>query len=225
MIKRNLDEGKTAGQVDRRPDTARITEMVFSGSWGPASVQSQPFTPQSQCVHTIAHTDFTGNTSRRRRGPGGSRKNSEAVRRNHGNGKFKALVVRERDDKSFARAIEERAIDDLPRAVSSWTCATPRSITRTCSRPRGTRRHEELSAYAGHRRGGVVVSCADGAFKPGDEVIVTSYDLGKNTSGGYGRRIRVPSAWALPLRWGCRFARRWCRHRGPYGRPFSAPPA
>jgi len=46
---------------------------------------------------------------------------------------------------------------------------------------------------------GVVVSCEDGSFAPGDEVIVTSYDLGMETDGGFGRVIRVPSAWAVPL--------------------------
>ncbi|HSV96985.1 MAG TPA: TetR/AcrR family transcriptional regulator [Spirochaetota bacterium] len=34
MIRRNLDEGKTAGQVDPAADTARITEIVFSGLMG-----------------------------------------------------------------------------------------------------------------------------------------------------------------------------------------------
>ncbi|WP_276669194.1 YhdH/YhfP family quinone oxidoreductase [Thalassolituus oleivorans] len=44
---------------------------------------------------------------------------------------------------------------------------------------------------------GVVVSSTDAAFKAGDEVVVFGYDLGMNTEGGYGQRIRVPSAWVL----------------------------
>ena len=36
-------------------------------------------------------------------------------------------------------------------------------------------------------------------FKEGDEVIVTGYDLGMNTSGGFGEYIRVPSSWAVHL--------------------------
>ena len=39
----------------------------------------------------------------------------------------------------------------------------------------------------------------DDAFKPGDQVIVTSYDLGMNTSGGFGQYIRVPAGWVVPL--------------------------
>ena len=46
---------------------------------------------------------------------------------------------------------------------------------------------------------GVVAESADSAFKPGDEVIVTSYDLGMNTAGGFGQYIRVPAQWVVPL--------------------------
>lgn len=113
---------------------------------------------------------------------------------------FKALVVREREDKSFARAIEERSLDDLPQGglvvdvrYSSLNYKDMLSATGN----RGVTKNYPHTP--GIDAAGVVVSCADGAFKPGDEVIVTSYDLGMNTSGGYGRRIRVPSAWALPL--------------------------
>jgi putative YhdH/YhfP family quinone oxidoreductase len=44
-----------------------------------------------------------------------------------------------------------------------------------------------------------VVECADGSFRPGEQVIVTSFDLGMNTAGGFGQYIRVPSAWAVRL--------------------------
>jgi putative YhdH/YhfP family quinone oxidoreductase len=46
---------------------------------------------------------------------------------------------------------------------------------------------------------GEVVASSDGAFGVGDQVIVTGFDLGMNTPGGFGQYIRVPSAWALPL--------------------------
>ena len=44
---------------------------------------------------------------------------------------------------------------------------------------------------------GEVIECLNGRFSPGDKVIVTGYDLGQNTSGGYGRYIRIPSNWAV----------------------------
>src|SRR6185503_15446341 len=34
-------------------------------------------------------------------------------------------------------------------------------------------------------------------FAVGDEVIVTGYDLGMNTCGGWGQFIRVPAAWVV----------------------------
>jgi acrylyl-CoA reductase (NADPH) len=46
---------------------------------------------------------------------------------------------------------------------------------------------------------GVVVSSTDSRFKKGDEVIVTSYDLGVAHDGGYSEYVRVPAAWVVPL--------------------------
>jgi len=36
-------------------------------------------------------------------------------------------------------------------------------------------------------------------FTPGDEVLVTSYDLGMNTAGGFGQYINVPASWIVKL--------------------------
>jgi putative YhdH/YhfP family quinone oxidoreductase len=46
---------------------------------------------------------------------------------------------------------------------------------------------------------GTVVSSKTDRFKTGDNVIVTSYDLGMNTDGGFGEFIRVPEGWAVKL--------------------------
>ena len=46
---------------------------------------------------------------------------------------------------------------------------------------------------------GAVISSADSRFKSGDEVIVTSYDLGVAHDGGYAEYVRVPAAWVVPL--------------------------
>ena len=46
---------------------------------------------------------------------------------------------------------------------------------------------------------GVVIKSSDPAFKAGQEVVVFGYDLGMNTEGGYGQRIRVPASWVLTL--------------------------
>lgn len=44
---------------------------------------------------------------------------------------------------------------------------------------------------------GVVAESQSEHFKPGDEVIVTGYDLGMNTAGGFGQFIRVPASWVI----------------------------
>ena len=44
---------------------------------------------------------------------------------------------------------------------------------------------------------GVVAESRVPEFAVGDEVIVTGYDLGMNTAGGFGQYIRVPAAWVI----------------------------
>jgi acrylyl-CoA reductase (NADPH) len=46
---------------------------------------------------------------------------------------------------------------------------------------------------------GVVEYSENTSYSIGDEVIVTGYDLGMNTSGGYGQYIRVPAEWVVKL--------------------------
>jgi acrylyl-CoA reductase (NADPH) len=46
---------------------------------------------------------------------------------------------------------------------------------------------------------GVVVSSRDSVVKEGDEVLVTGFDMGQNTWGGFAEFIQVPTAWVMPL--------------------------
>ncbi len=46
---------------------------------------------------------------------------------------------------------------------------------------------------------GVVDSSSDVRFKPGDEVICTSYDFGVAHDGGFAEYCRVPANWVVPL--------------------------
>lgn len=46
---------------------------------------------------------------------------------------------------------------------------------------------------------GEVVESSTGTPAVGQPVIVTGYDLGMNTDGGFGEYIRVPSAWCVPM--------------------------
>jgi acrylyl-CoA reductase (NADPH) len=46
---------------------------------------------------------------------------------------------------------------------------------------------------------GLVTESDSEKFRPGDQVIVTGYDLGMNTMGGFGEYINVPAEWVVPL--------------------------
>lgn len=115
-------------------------------------------------------------------------------------GTFKALMVEQPGKKIFTRTIVERHIDDLPAGellvrvhYSSLNFKDALSAT---GNPGVTRNYPHTP---GIDAAGEVISCSDGSFSPGDQVIVTSYDLGMETDGGFGQVIRVPSQWALKL--------------------------
>ena len=46
---------------------------------------------------------------------------------------------------------------------------------------------------------GTVVSSTDPRYRDGDQVIVTSYELGVGNDGGYAEYVRVPADWVVPL--------------------------
>ncbi|MBL0712747.1 MAG: YhdH/YhfP family quinone oxidoreductase [Desulfosarcina sp.] len=113
---------------------------------------------------------------------------------------FKALVVTETEDKKFVRSIETKKIDDLPEGeviVKVHYSSLNYKDVLSATGNRGVTRNYPHTP--GIDASGVVVESAAAAFKPGDEVIVTSYDLGMNTSGGFAQYIRVPADWVVPL--------------------------
>jgi len=113
---------------------------------------------------------------------------------------FKALWVEEAPEGGVRRSIVERRISDLPPGdvlidvhYSSLNYKDALSATGN----RGvTRRYPHTP---GIDAAGVVRTSTADYLRPGDEVIVTGYDLGSNTSGGLGECIRVPAEWVVPL--------------------------
>jgi len=112
---------------------------------------------------------------------------------------FPALIVEESGD-SFTRRVGEKAFDDLPDhdvlikvEYSSLNYKDALSATGN----KGVTR--QFPHTPGIDAAGVVVESKDVAFKAGDPVLVTGYDLGQNTSGGFGQYIRVPAEWIVPL--------------------------
>lgn len=113
---------------------------------------------------------------------------------------FKALIVEEHPDKKVTRRIGNRIISDLPDGpllvkvhYSSLNYKDALSATGN----RGVTR--SFPHTPGIDAAGEVVTDDSGRFSPGDLVVVTGWDLGMNTAGGYGEYIRIPANWAIPL--------------------------
>ena len=114
--------------------------------------------------------------------------------------KYKAFVVREQEKQKFRRQIEEQTIADLPPgevliqvAYSSLNYKDALSA----SGNRGVTRNYPHTP--GIDAAGSVAESESPDFKPGNPVLVTGYDLGMDTPGGFGQFIRVPAEWVIPL--------------------------
>lgn len=111
--------------------------------------------------------------------------------------KFRALVTEERDGK-YVSTVKQREIDDLPAGEvlinvkysslnfkDGLSSAGNKGVTRN------------FPHTPGIDAAGVVAESSSADFAPGDEVIVTGYDLGMNTDGGFAEYIRVPAGWVV----------------------------
>ena len=112
---------------------------------------------------------------------------------------YRALFTRESDDGSFTRSIVKRDTSDLPDnevLVKVQYSSLNFKDAMAAHGNRGVTR--EFPHQGGIDAAGVVEQSTSAAFKPGDKVLVTGYDLGMNTPGGLAGYIRVPAAWVLP---------------------------
>ncbi|HBS78138.1 MAG TPA: oxidoreductase, partial [Pseudomonas sp.] len=110
---------------------------------------------------------------------------------------FKALQTNETDGRFETRLIE-RDTNDLPAGevlirVSFSSLNYKDALS--ASGNRGVTRN--FPHTPGIDAAGTVAESSVSDFAAGDEVIVTGYDLGMNTSGGFGQYIRVPAAWVI----------------------------
>ncbi len=116
------------------------------------------------------------------------------------NDTFKAMVVTQTEEGAFARQITTRSLDDLPAGdvlVRVHYSSLNYKDALSASGNKGVTR--SYPHTPGIDAAGVVAESSSAQFKAGDQVIVTSYDLGMNTSGGFGQYIRVPAGWVVPL--------------------------
>lgn len=114
--------------------------------------------------------------------------------------KFKALRVEEIEPGKFASAVVMRSTEDLPPGDLLIEVRYSSVNYKDALSARGNKGVTRNYPHTpGIDAAGVVVDGGTSQFKAGDEVIVIGYDLGMNTAGGFGQRIRVPAGWAIPL--------------------------
>ena len=113
--------------------------------------------------------------------------------------KFKALVVSEENGK-YLRKIVERNIIDLPAndvlIKVKYSSLNYKDALSATGNKGVTRKYPHTP---GIDAAGIVVESSTKKFIVGDKVLVTGYDLGMNTSGGFAEYIRVPENWIVKL--------------------------
>ena len=112
---------------------------------------------------------------------------------------FKALMVREIEGE-FSTSVELVSIDDLPKnevlIKVSYSSVNYKDALSASGNKGVTRKFPHIP---GIDAVGKVVSSTSEKFSIGEDVLVTGYDLGMNTWGGFGEFISVPASWVVKL--------------------------
>lgn len=121
---------------------------------------------------------------------------------------YQAWQVQEKDDGSYAGSEQTLSTDiDLPGAddadnvliqVSHSSLNYKDALSASGKKGGVTRNYPHTP---GIDAAGTVVESLSSNFQKGDSVLLTGYDLGMNTSGGFGEYIRVPSRWIASMPW------------------------
>lgn len=112
---------------------------------------------------------------------------------------FKAFVVEEKDG-AFIGEVKSKLVSDLPEGdllIKVHYSSLNYKDALSASGNKGVTR--KYPHTPGIDAVGTVVSSKTNKFKVQDKVLVTSYDLGMNTDGGFGQYIKVPEDWVLKL--------------------------
>ncbi|MCH1612254.1 MAG: YhdH/YhfP family quinone oxidoreductase, partial [Flavobacteriales bacterium] len=109
----------------------------------------------------------------------------------------RALITSE-ENKTFTNSIEKRDISDLPEndtLIKVKYSSLNYKDALSASGNKGVTRNYPHTP--GIDAAGIVEKTSGNKFKSGDEVIVTGYDMGMNTFGGFGEYIKVPQEWIV----------------------------
>ena len=113
---------------------------------------------------------------------------------------FKAMVVSETGDQKFIREIRQRELSDLSAGELlievKYSSLNYKDALSASGNKGVTRKYPHTP---GIDAAGVIATSSTSQFGTGDQVIVTGFDLGMNTAGGFGQYISVPASWAVKL--------------------------
>ncbi|HEX4988740.1 MAG TPA: YhdH/YhfP family quinone oxidoreductase [Candidatus Binatia bacterium] len=113
---------------------------------------------------------------------------------------FKAMVVSEKADQKFIREIKQKELSDLPAGELlievKYSSLNYKDALSASGNKGVTRKYPHTP---GIDAAGVIATSSTSQFGAGDQVIVTGFDLGMNTAGGFGQYISVPASWAVKL--------------------------
>lgn len=113
---------------------------------------------------------------------------------------YKAFEVREETEKNFVGAIVEKSALELAEGSVSievhYSSVNYKDALSASGSKAVTREYPHVP---GIDAAGKVLASTDSNFAVGDEVVVTGYDLGMNTAGGFGQQVTVPGGWVTKL--------------------------
>jgi acrylyl-CoA reductase (NADPH) len=113
---------------------------------------------------------------------------------------FKALVISETAEKKFVREVKQKDLSELPAGELiievKYSSLNYKDALSASGNKAVTRKYPHTP---GIDAAGLVANSSTRTFAAGDQVIVTGFDLGMNTPGGFGQYISVPSAWVVKL--------------------------
>lgn len=111
---------------------------------------------------------------------------------------FRALVTEQHEDGSFSSSVRLKKISGLPQHEIlirvSYSGLNYKDALSASGHKGITRRYPHTP---GIDAAGIVIESGSSEFTAGQEVIVTGYDLGMNTDGGFAGYIRVPAPWVV----------------------------
>lgn len=113
---------------------------------------------------------------------------------------FKAMLVTEDEKEGYKTSIVDRQLEDLPEGdlliEVKYSSLNYKDALSSIGNKGVTKKYPHTP---GIDAAGIVVKSDGERFEVGDKVIVTGFDLGMNTWGGFSQYIRIPEGWAVDL--------------------------